>query len=124
MAGGPIPLNPAELLSGPRMSEILAELVGLFDLVVVDGPPVLGLADAPLLSSMVEGTIIILEAGVVRRTIAINSVNRLRAANTRLIGAVLTKYSDRLGGYGYGYGYGGEAYAYGQGRRKMIELSS
>ena len=122
MAGGPIPPNPAELLSGPRMSQILTELLGHFDLVVVDGPPVLGLADAPLLSSMVEGTVIILEAGVVRRTIAINSINRLRAANTRLIGAVLTKYNERLGGYGYGYG--GEAYAYGHGRRKMIELSS
>ena len=122
MAGGPIPPNPAELLSGTRMREILTELTALFDLVIVDGPPILGLADAPLLSSFVEGTIIILEAGVIRRTVAVNSVNRLRAANTRLIGAVLTKYSERLGGYGYGYG--GEAYAYGDGRRKMIELSS
>ena len=126
LASGPIPPNPAELLSGPRMGEILAQLTGLFDIVVVDGPPVLGLADAPLLSAIVEGTVVICEAGVIRRHVAVNTVNRLRAANSRMIGAVLTKYSERLsGGYGYGYGYGGEAYAYGQGdRKKMIELSS
>lgn len=127
MASGQIPPNPAELLSGPRMSELLAELTSVFDIVIVDGPPVLGLADAPLLSAIVEGTIVICEAGVTRRPLAVNTVNRLRAANSRLIGAVLTKYSERLGGYGYGYGYGygGEAYAYGHGaRKKMIELSS
>ncbi len=122
MPGGPIPPNPAELLSGPRMAEILAELVQLFDLVIVDGPPVLGLADAPLLSAVVDGTIVICEAGAVRRAVVVGTVNRLRAANTRLIGAVLTKYSERLGSYGYGYG--SEAYSYGSGDRKMIELSS
>jgi hypothetical protein len=68
----------------------------------------------------------VFESGVVRRPAAANSVNRLRAANCRLIGGVLTKYSERFGaaGYGYGYGYGSEAYSYGhRDEVKMIDLA-
>jgi succinoglycan biosynthesis transport protein ExoP len=126
LPSGHIPPNPAELVSGTRMRELLARLTEVFDLVILDGPPVLGLADAPLLSSIAAGTMLIFESGVVRRPAAANAVNRLRAANCRLIGGVLTKYSERFGaaGYGYGYGYGSEAYSYGhRDEVKMIDLA-
>jgi len=126
LPSGHIPPNPAELVSGARMRELLARLSEVFDLVILDGPPVLGLADAPLLGSIAAGTMLVFESGVVRRPAAANAVNRLRSANCRLIGGVLTKYSERFGaaGYGYGYGYGSEAYSYGHREEvKMIDLA-
>lgn len=124
LPSGPIPPNPAELLSTDRFRTILAEVSGWFDYVVVDAPPVLGLADAPLLSSVCEGTLMVFEASKVRRGIALNAVNRLRAADANLLGGVLTKYNSKSSGYGYGYAYVDESYSYGIGeeRQRQIEL--
>jgi hypothetical protein len=57
MASGPAPPNPAELLAGPKMLSLLTIAAQKFDLVIVDGPPVSGLADAPLLASMAVGLV-------------------------------------------------------------------
>ena len=126
LPSGPIPPNPAELLASGRFEAILGEISEWFDHVIIDGPPVLGLADAPLLSSVCEGTLMIVEAGSIRRAAALNSVNRLRAAGARIMGGVLTKFSAKRSGYGYGYGYGyGEnhyAYAEGEEPKKQIAL--
>ncbi|HZF43596.1 MAG TPA: polysaccharide biosynthesis tyrosine autokinase [Sphingomonadaceae bacterium] len=126
LPSGPIPPNPAELLSTDRFRTILNEVAGWFDYVVVDAPPVLGLADAPLLSSVCEGTLMVFEAGKVRRGAALNAVNRLRGADARLLGGVLTKYNTKHSGYGYGYAYVDESYSYGVGqeRQRQIELIS
>ena len=126
LPSGPIPPNPAELLSSGRLREILDDVLTRFDHVVIDGPPVLGLADAPLLASGTEGTLMVIEAGSIRRAAALNAVNRLRAADARLMGGILTKFkATKVGyGYGYGYGYGEDLYAYREGDepKKQIEL--
>ncbi|MFN3388538.1 MAG: GumC family protein [Allosphingosinicella sp.] len=126
LPSGPIPPNPAELLSSGRLREILEDVLTRFDHVVIDGPPVLGLADAPLLASGTEGTLMVIEAGSIRRAAALNAVNRLRAADARLMGGILTKFkATKVGyGYGYGYGYGEDLYAYREGDepKKQIEL--
>lgn len=124
LPSGPIPPNPAELLSTDRFRTLLGEVSGWFDYVVVDAPPVLGLADAPLLSSVCEGTMMVFEAGKIRRGAALNAVNRLRAADAHLLGGVLTKYNVKHSGYGYGYAYVNESYSYGVGeeRQRQIEL--
>jgi Mrp family chromosome partitioning ATPase len=97
-----------------------------FDHIIIDSPPVLGLADAPMLASSTEGTLMVIEAGAIRRAAALNAVNRLRASDARLMGAILTKFNAlKVGyGYGYGYGYGDDAYAYREGDepKKQIEL--
>ncbi len=87
-----------------------------FDVIVIDGPPVLGLADAPLISSVCDATVLILEAGKTRRTVAATSIARLRVAGANVMGGILNKYQDDKFGYGYdyGYGYGGDAYSYGK----------
>lgn len=121
LPSGPVPPNPAELLSTPRIGAILAELTGHFDIVLVDSPPVLGFADVPVLSAICEATILVVEAGSVRRPAVLSSLRRLQAANGNVLGAVLTKYNPRNGGYGYGYGQGysyGYGYGYGYGPRK------
>jgi capsular exopolysaccharide synthesis family protein len=126
LPAGPIPPNPAELLASGRFKEILDEALAKFDHIVIDSAPVLGLADAPMLASSVEGTLMVIEAGAIRRAAALNAVNRLRASEARLIGAILTKFNAlKVGyGYGYGYGYGEDAYAYREGDspKKQIEL--
>jgi capsular exopolysaccharide synthesis family protein len=116
LPSGPVPPNPAELLATPRIGAILAELTGHFDIVLVDSPPVLGFADVPVLAAICDATILVVEAGSVRRPAVLSSLRRLLAANGNVVGAVLTKYNPRNGGYGYGYGQG-YGYGYGYGSR-------
>jgi len=127
LPAGQIPPNPAELLASGRMSAILEQASSMFDYVVIDGPPVLGLADAPLLSFHCEGIVMIVESGAIRRAAALNAVNRLRSADARIMGGVLTKFSATKSGYGYGYGYGygDDQYSYREGieTKKQIQLS-
>jgi succinoglycan biosynthesis transport protein ExoP len=107
---GQIPPNPAELLSGPGIERVLNGALATFDHVILDGPPILGLADAPLLASAVGGTIFVMEAGRTRATQARHALDRLFAIRAPVVGAVLTKFDTQRSGYGYGYGYD---YAYG-----------
>ena len=111
MPCGPIPPNPAELLASPRLKAIITEAQTSYDIVIVDGPPVLGLADAPLLASVCRATLMVIESGKTRTRAAMDALNRLKAGDGNIVGAVLTKYRAQAHGYGYGYGY--EPYAYG-----------
>ena len=108
---GPLPPNPAELLAGPRMMSLLSMASEKFDLVMIDGPPVLGLADALILGNLVEGTLLVVAAGSTRVGNAQGAIKRLYHARTHLLGGVLTKYDARTGSYGYSQGY--YAYEYG-----------
>jgi len=117
---GPLPPNPAELLAGNKVEAMLAEAREAFDVVIIDAPPVMGLADAPMLASVAAGTILIVEAGGTGRRLAKTSLRRLMVGNTRLLGVVLTKFDARKGSYGYGYGYG-YAYDYSYGPTRAIK---
>lgn len=113
MTSGPIPPNAAELLTGNRLSLLISRLLEHFDNVVIDSPPVMGLADAPLIGSRVEGVIYAVESHGIRSSLVRTAVGRLLSANAHIVGGVLTKFEARrshLGyGYDYGYGYGREA---------------
>jgi succinoglycan biosynthesis transport protein ExoP len=106
LTAGPLAPNPAELLAGPRMLSLLTIAAERYDLVVVDGPPVVGLADAPLLSSIALGTLVVVDSGATRRTIVRTAVKRLMFARAQIVGVVVNKLNTRRAGYGYGYGYG------------------
>ncbi len=111
LPAGRIPPNPAELLSSDLVQRIVEAAVAMFDHVVIDGPPVLGLADAPLLSRSVESTVFVVESTRTRATQARQAIERILAVRGHFIGAVLTKFDEKSMGYGYGYGYD---YRYGQ----------
>jgi succinoglycan biosynthesis transport protein ExoP len=104
MPTGPLPPNPAELLIGPRMLSLLSIAAEKFDQVIIDGPPVMGLADAPILASMATGTLLVVEAGQTRIAVARNALKRLLAARSHVVGALLTKFSSKHAGSSYGYG--------------------
>ncbi len=106
MSAGPIPPNAAELLTGNRFAVLLERLLEQYDHVIVDAPPVMGLADAPLIASRVEGVIYVVESHGIRSSLVKTALNRLAAANARIFGGVLTKFETGKAGYGYEYGYG------------------
>lgn len=114
---GPLPPSPAELLIGPRLAAFVKEAMEHFDIVILDGPPVMGLADAPLIASVATGAVLTIEAGRTSRTQALAAIKRLRVSNVRLCGAILTKFDARKGSYGYGYAYAYE-YDYQYGRKE------
>jgi succinoglycan biosynthesis transport protein ExoP len=113
ITSGPLPPNAADLLTGPRLINLLQLGLKVFDFVVVDGPPVLGLADSPILSSAAASTIFVVAASQARSGAVRAALKRLRTTRCQLVGTVLTKYDERLAGYGYGYGYGYGGYGYG-----------
>lgn len=115
MSAGPIPPNAAELLTGNRLSLLIGRLLESYDHVVIDSPPVMGLADAPLIASRVEGVIYAVESHGIRSSMVKTALGRLASANARVIGGVLTKFEARKAHYGYGYEYG---YGYGRDDRK------
>ncbi|GAA4720373.1 polysaccharide biosynthesis tyrosine autokinase [Sphingomonas lutea] len=117
LPSGPVPPNPADLLATGRIRKVIAEAEGMFDVIVIDGPPTLGLADSPLLSAVAGNVLFAIESGKTRTRAAIEALNRLEATGTHVLGAILTKSTEHRGGYGYkGYGYG---YGYGYGQEKV-----
>jgi capsular exopolysaccharide synthesis family protein len=115
MSAGPIPPNAAELLTGSRLSLLIARLKESYDHIVIDSPPVMGLADAPLIASSVEGVIYAVESHGIRSTQVKTALSRLANANVRVFGCVLTKFEARKSHYGYGYGY---EYGFSYGRQE------
>lgn len=107
---GPLPPNPAELLAGSRMLSMLSVAAEKYDQVIIDGPPVLGIADAPILSNLVGGTLLVVQAGDTRIKTAQSALKRLAAARAHLLGGLLTHYDAKVAGYGYDYD---SYYAYG-----------
>ena len=105
MSAGPTVPNPADLLSTNAYSEMLERALTKFDIVIADGPPVLGLADALLLSAQSEAVIMVVEASTIRRSQVLAALTRLRSANAHIVGAVLNKFNRSNSGYGYGYNY-------------------
>lgn len=105
ITSGPLPPNPMELLSGTKMLDFVNLVSERFDAVIIDGPPVIGLADAIVLSRLAQSTIFVATVGHTRYGSLEGAVKRLRTANTNIIGAVINRF-DRSGSrYGYGYGY-------------------
>src|SRR5690606_32305242 len=76
---GPLPPNPAELLAGSKLVSLLTVAAESYDQIIIDGPPVLGLADAPILSNAAAGTLLVVEASKTRIQAAQVAVKRLLA---------------------------------------------
>ncbi len=114
---GPLPPSPTELLAGSRLVSLFLIAAQKYDQIIIDGPPVLGIADAPILANAAGGTLLIVRSGSSKISSAQAAIKRLRLTRARLIGSLLTQYDAKASGYGYDYeGY----YAYG-GSRKLLE---
>ncbi len=96
ITSGPIPPDPVELLSGNKMVELLETASQQYDHIIIDGPPILGLADALVLSNLSNATIVAIEAGKTRKATLLDALKRLDRANANIIGSVLTKISKSV----------------------------
>jgi len=97
--------NPTELLDGGRMRSLVDDLGKRFDIVLIDSPPVLPVADALILSGYVDAVLLVVAAGSTRRAELRRAAEKLAQASAPVVGAVLNKATAQ-DGYGYGY-YGG-----------------
>lgn len=104
LTSGTIPPNPSEMLDSKRMSELLAELRDQADMVVIDSPPVLVVADASILGSRCSGALLVVDSGKTRIDVARRALNTLKQANVKMLGTVVNKLSTRRSsGYYYNY---------------------
>ncbi len=106
---GPKPPNPAELLGTQAMRTLLRDARERYDLVIIDAPPMLPVADASILVTEVDGALLLSRYGSTTKEQLRLTIARLQGVGGRLLGTVLNRTPRRSGdtyGYGYGYGYG------------------
>ena len=113
---GAIPPNPVEIVSSSRVDEFFDHYREVYNLIVVDCPPIIGLADAPLLSRVADGVVFVVESNRAHFGQAKTALRRLRDADANLLGVVLTKFRALDAGYNYNYQY--SYYTYGEGDKK------
>jgi capsular exopolysaccharide synthesis family protein len=119
---GPLPPNPSELLGSSLFKSMVESLGERFDHIVIDAPPILGFADSTVLSTSVDGTILVVQAGKTPRETLLRAKDVLSQVNARILGVVINRVNIRRGGYdGYGYYYYRYHYYYGE-KSKREEL--
>ena len=117
ITSGPIPPSPTELLASGRLKALLNEAASNYDVVVIDSPPVLGLADAPLMSALVGGVVFVVEADRSRHGSLRSALRRIGSMRAVMLGSVLTKFdpfkrNNRYYSSYYGYEYYQYQYSY------------
>lgn len=112
LPSGTLPPNPSELLGGERMREELQALSKLYDVVILDTPPLLAASDASVLGRYCDGVLLVVRAGHTDRAAAQQAVEQLRTVGANVVGAVLNDPDSKMESYGgyyrYDY-YGAEA---------------
>lgn len=97
--------NPVMVLSSGLVPELLQQLRGKYDMIIIDSSPVLGLADAPILSRYVDAVVMVVEANRAHISQARSSLRRLQEAGANIAGVVVTKYRALTAGQSYDYEY-------------------
>lgn len=107
LADGASPPNPTEILASPRFDRLVGSLCESADLVVFDSPPVLGMADASVLASRVDGVLLVVNGREVTRRALVQAAEQIRRAGGRILGLVMNAVETQ-DGYYYGYYYGSD----------------
>ncbi|MFP5264492.1 MAG: GumC family protein [Blastocatellia bacterium] len=108
---GPIPPNPAELISSEKMRSMLAALETRYDHILLDSPPLINVTDPVILSRIVDGVILVVHAGMSTRYLVRRARQELASVGAKVFGVVLNNVNLRQEGYGdyyysrYSYGY-------------------
>ena len=119
LSSGPIPPNPAEILNSESTRALWGRLQEEYDYILVDGPPVLAVADASILAGQVDGVILVLWSGHSRIDAARQAKEQLSRAGANLIGVVLNQVEVKRNNYYYNYGsYYYYGYGEGSARKK------
>nr|MBC8360789.1 DUF4388 domain-containing protein [Candidatus Desulfatibia profunda] len=106
LPSGKLPPNPSEILGSERMSFLISNLKKLFDVLILDSPPVLPASDALLLTPLTDGVVLIVKPGLMRRQLVTKCVEQLRLAKANMLGVVLNNVDvTRAGYYSYYHKY-------------------
>lgn len=102
---GTLPPSPAELLGSPKMRAMMTTLRGLYDIVVIDSPPVHVAADAAVLSTLSDGVVLVVRSGQTEREAAQQAVRQLSSVGARILGTVINDPQGQAAKYGGYYSY-------------------
>ena len=102
---GHIPPNPAELLHSERFRALLQKLKGRFDRVLIDSPPIVAVTDAAVLSTLVDGTVLVVRAFSTNNDLARHSVRSMLDVGAKTVGVVLNAVDLNRQEYGYYHYY-------------------
>lgn len=105
LGSGAIPPNPSELLGSTAMRAVLEDLAAQFDQVIIDAPPVLPVTDSVVLSTVVDGAIVVAGSGLVERDQLAHTMGALESVNGRVLGLVLNRAAEGTGGQYAKYSY-------------------
>ena len=95
LTSGPLPPNPAEIAGSDRMRRVFEKMQATADLVIVDSPPLQAVTDAAVLSSFMDGTILVVDTSKTHRSTIVQAREALVKANARVIGVVLNRLANR-----------------------------
>jgi capsular exopolysaccharide synthesis family protein len=110
---GPIPPNPAELISSDRMKELLRALGEQYDHILIDSPPLVSVTDPVILSTLVDGSILVVQSGKSTRDLVRRARRELAGVGAKIFGVVLNNVDVKREGYDdyyyyrYNQSYGG-----------------
>ncbi len=99
LPSGSIPPNPAELISSERMKELLLKLSERYDHILIDSPPLINVTDPVILSTMVDGVILVVHGGKSTRDVVRRARQELSSVGARIFGVVLNNVDLRKDGY-------------------------
>jgi polysaccharide biosynthesis transport protein len=104
LPSGPIPPYPSEMIASNRMKRLIALFRERFDYIIFDSPPLIAVTDAAVLSTLVDGTLFVLDYGRVKREEALGALDHLHKVHANVIGTVLNQV-PHSSSYYYGYQY-------------------
>jgi capsular exopolysaccharide synthesis family protein len=97
LSAGHSPPNPSELLSSPRMAEVVEELRGRFDIVIVDCPPLLAVTDAAVIAARSDGALLVVRSRKTKNAQVTAAARALHAVDARILGCVLNMVPAKSG---------------------------
>ncbi|MCA9164891.1 MAG: polysaccharide biosynthesis tyrosine autokinase, partial [Planctomycetales bacterium] len=109
LPAGPSVPNPAEIIQSTSFARLLDHVQADYDRVVIDSPPLIPVTDAAVLSSLVDGTVVVVRAFKTSKDVGRHALRSLRAVGSRIVGVVLNLVESRSAGYGYYYHYYGSS---------------
>ena len=86
---GPLPPNPAELLNSQKMKDLIAEARQIFDVILIDTPPILAVVDPVIVASLVDGVAIVVQSNKTPKKPFLRAIDELRRCNAKIVGVIL-----------------------------------
>jgi len=105
LAAGPLPPNPTEFLNSMQSREVLFRAAEVYDVVIMDCPPTTGLSDVQVISTFVDGMLLVVGLEITRFPQLRSTMQTLWQANAPMLGVVINRIAPNRPGYGYYYSY-------------------